>query len=272
MLPSTRQRLQAPLTRPSPWTALAGRAAGTPRSSAPGPSWTGSQIQDSRGPSLGGPRPRPEACLGGPPLASEPRARATGGGTRRLGPSAEAFLARTSAPGFANRLQIPPCGRPPVGLTGSRPGPRDCGSVSVGYLGCEECAGASYRCLPVVPERPPPPPPYRCTAPAGPRPAPAHWLRRARSRLRGPGAAADPLCALSFPRSRSRPLFPAPHSDPALLALAGLAKSAAPSAHTEPRQGPEPKGPALHAAGRGRIQIETPGVTGRMALLARPLR
>lgn len=59
MLPSTRQRLQAPLTRPSPWTALAGRAAGTPRSPAPGPAWTGSQIQDPRRPSLGGLGPAP---------------------------------------------------------------------------------------------------------------------------------------------------------------------------------------------------------------------
>lgn len=91
--------------------------------------------------------------------------------------------------------------------------------------------------LPLVPERPPPPPPYLGTAPAGPRLAPAHWLRRARSRLRGSAAAAAPLCALSFPRPSSPRLClpPAPTRAPALRTAPRAPRSSA-SGHRPPRR------------------------------------
>ncbi|TEA30602.1 hypothetical protein DBR06_SOUSAS4110037, partial [Sousa chinensis] len=78
---------------------------------------------------------------------------------------------------------------------------------------------------------------------AGPRPAPAHWLRSARSRLRGPGAAADPLSRR--PRSPS-----APHR-PSALAPTILAKPAAPSARSGQRQGPELEDPRRRPRARG---------------------
>lgn len=173
-----------------------------------------------------------------------PVARATGGGAGRRDPAGGGPRAGTptSAPGFVRRMQAPSPARPRVSPR-PRPGPRGGGSVSWGRLGCEEGAGASCRRLPVVPERPPPPPPYRGAAPAGPRPAPAHWLRSARSRLRGPGAAADPLCALSFPRSAS-PAFVCPPPRPRATgtstisagpALARLGKPAAPPARSGPK-------------------------------------
>lgn len=75
-------------------------------------------------------------------------------------------------------------------------------------------AGASCRRSPVVPGRPPPPlpPPYRGAAPAGPRLAPAHWLRRARSRLRSPAPPPTPS-ALCLP-SLAVPAFVCPPAQP----------------------------------------------------------
>lgn len=176
-------------------------------------------------------RPRWEARPGGRPLASGPLARATGGGAERRDPAGGGPRARTptSAPGFVRRMQAPSPARPRVS-PGPRPGPRGGGSFSGGTPRVRGGRGRELPPLPVVPERPPPPPPYRGAAPAGPRPAPAHWLRRARSRLRGPGAAADPLCALSFPRSPSlafvcpppRPRAPGTRTIPAGPALAGF--------------------------------------------------
>lgn len=134
----------------------------------------------------------------------------------------------------------------------------------------------------MVPERPPPPPPYRCAAPAGPRPAPAHWLRRARSRLRGPGAAADPPPRFVFPSPPSPPLS-VPRSGSALPAAQRPAGPALACLGQRPRRLSIPtvtwrgettvagtgwKGRAPHPTGRGGVQAATAAVTGHRALLA----
>lgn len=214
---------------------------------APGPARTGPQTRDPRGrsqrdsaaSSLGGPPGRAAAGLG-VPGESDGRGRWASGPRKRRSlrphPHLGARVCETDAG---------PLPGPPAGLTGA---PAWAAGRGVCLRGTPRVRGGrELPPLPVVPERPPPPPPYRGAAPAGPRPAPAHWLRRARSRLRGPGAAADPLCALSFPRSQSpafvcpppRPRTPGTRTVPAGPALAGLEKPAAPSARSGPRQGPE---------------------------------
>lgn len=100
-------------------------------------------------------------------------------------------------------------------------GPGLCRGAGVGLRGTPRVRGArgnELPPLPVVPERPRPPAPYHGAAPAGPRPAPAHWLRRAQSRLQGPAPPPTPFCALSSPHSASL-AFVCPRADPALLAL-----------------------------------------------------
>ena len=135
---------------------------------------------------------------------------------------------------------------PPLACPRVSPGPDLGRGAGVGLRGTPRVRGVRGRelpPLPVVPERPrrPPPPPYCGAAPAGPRPAPAHWLRRARSRLRGPGAATDPFSALCLPLARHPPPLSAPHAPPALPALRTAPRaSRSPSSRNRPPRRPAP--------------------------------
>ena len=102
-----------------------------------------------------------------------------------------------------------PLRAPPPGRRGShraRPAPRGGGRSLRDRLGCK-WRGRELPPLPVVPERQPPP--HRGAAPAGPRPAPAHWLR-------APGAASGrsrrrPPSVLCLSLARRPPAFVCPH-------------------------------------------------------------
>lgn len=88
----------------------------------------------------------------------------------------------------------------------ARPAPRGGGRSLRDRLGCK-WRGRELPPLPVVPERQPPP--HRGAAPAGPRPAPAHWLR-------APGAASGrsrrrPPSVLCLSLARRPPAFVCPH-------------------------------------------------------------
>nr|XP_020044012.1 WAS/WASL-interacting protein family member 1-like [Castor canadensis] len=142
------------------------------------------------------PPPRPPGPRGRHPgLPSLPRrAEPPGVGTPRAG---WRRWSRPAHPRLGASVRALDAAPPP----GVSPGPglgRGAGVSLWGALWVREGRGRELPPLPpVVPERQPPP--YRGTAPAGPRPAPAHWLRRAGSRLRGPGAAADPPLRFVFP-------------------------------------------------------------------------
>nr|XP_020730910.1 basic salivary proline-rich protein 1-like [Odocoileus virginianus texanus] len=149
----------------------------------------------------------------------------------------------------------------PAGLTGPRPGLRD-GGRSPGKASVRGACGGELPPLPVVPERPRPPPSHRGTAPAGPRPAPAHWLRRARCRLRGPGAAADPLSALCLPLARVPRLCLPPALTPRSAPPLGLRarpprETRRPVGQLWTEAGTGAEGSAPEASGQERVQVET---------------
>lgn len=128
-------------------------------------------------------------------------------------------------------MQAPPPG-PPTGLTGPRPGPRG-GGRSPGVASGARRARARAAAAATGPQAATATAALSRPRPHRPPPSPAHWLRLARSRLRG-SAAAAPLYALSFPRSPS-PAFvcpPVPHR-PLGPAFVGLRTSAAPSARPD---------------------------------------
>ena len=207
------------------------------------PAWTGPQTQDPGGPSRGdGHRPRDPG--------RERRTETLGVGTRWA--AAPAPTAPTWAARIASRTPAPPPARPRVS-----PGPGLGRGTGVGLRGKPRVRGArggELPPLPVVPKRPRPPPPYRGAAPAGPRPAPAHWLRRARCRLRGPGAAADPLSALCLPLARRPPPLSAPRADPAL-------RTAPRASRLPASRNPSPRRPAQDR-GRDRSRRVRPGGLG----------
>lgn len=220
-----------------------GRAAArAPRSSVPIPR-TGTQTRDSRGSSRGdlGPasvwRPDPEGGRWPRGHGRARRVEALGVGTpwaAALAPTAPTWASR-----ITSVMPAPPLARPRVS-----PGPGLGRGAGVGLRGTPRVRGVrghELPPLPVVPERPRPPPPYYGAAPAGPRPAPAHWLRSARSRLRGPGAAADPLSALCLPLARRPPPLSAPSADPALPALRTAPRPwRPPSSRNRPPRRPAP--------------------------------
>lgn len=236
---------------PSPWTAPAAGPPAPPRPAPPScrpllrsePAWTGPQTQDPGGPSRGdGHRPRDPG--------RERRTETLGVGTRWA--AAPAPTAPTWAARIASRTPAPPPARPRVS-----PGPGLGRGTGVGLRGKPRVRGArggELPPLPVVPKRPRPPPPYRGAAPAGPRPAPAHWLRRARCRLRGPGAAADPLSALCLPLARRPPPLSAPRADPAL-------RTAPRASRLPASRNPSPRRPAQDR-GRDRSRRVRPGGLG----------
>lgn len=275
MLPSTRQRLQAPLTRPSPWTALAGRAAGTPRSSAPGPAWTGSQIQDPRRPSLGGLGPAPAGRLPWRPAAGlrapgeSDRRRHSASGTQRSGllsphlgawvcePVADPSL-RPPARG-SHRVPAWAAGRGGIGLRGVPRVRRGC-RRELPLLASGPRAAAAATALSLHrPRRPPP----RARPLAPPRPEPPPGPRRRRR----------PSVRFVFP-SLAVPAFVC---RPPLGPRASRARSprgvGRPVGPLRTKAGTGAEGPSAACLGEGTNSGgDAWGVTGRMALLARPLR
>lgn len=248
----------APLGGPSPWTAPAGWATrpAPPRPAEPPPApplRTRVDRTPDPGPRRAQPR-GPQPCPGDGRRPQDPgrerRTETLGVGTpwaAALAPTAPTWAAR-----IASRRPAPPPARPRVS-----PGPGLGRGAGVGLRGKPRVRGArggELPPLPVVPERPRPPPPYRSAAPAGPRPAPAHWLRRARCRLRGPGAAADPLSALCLPLARRPPPLSAPRADPAL-------RTAPPASRSPASRNPPPRRPALDQ-GRGRSRRVRAGGLG----------
>ncbi|XP_073739244.1 uncharacterized protein [Callorhinus ursinus] len=226
-------------------------------------------------------RPRWEARPGERPLASGPRARATGGGAGRRDPAGGGPRARTptSEPGFARRMQAPSPARPRVS-PGPRPGPRGGGvGLRGGASGARRArkraaaaasgprAAATATATALSRRRPRRPPP-RARPLAPPRPEPPPGPRRRRRpplRFVFPSLSVTCLCLPPAPTLRSG------HSH----------HPRGPGAR-RPRETGSPVGPlgteAETGAGGYRTPQgadefrETPRIPGQMALPATPLR
>jgi hypothetical protein len=165
-------------------------------------------------------RPAPRQCWARPPAwpgCAASRARSSGPQTPKPHPTTSRPYGTDASLGIpASATREPPGGvgpatlrAPPPGRRGShraRPAPRGGGRSLRDRLGCK-WRGRELPPLPVVPERQPPP--HRGAAPAGPRPAPAHWLR-------APGAASGrsrrrPPSVLCLSLARRPPAFVCPH-------------------------------------------------------------
>nr|XP_055168069.1 translation initiation factor IF-2-like [Nyctereutes procyonoides] len=239
--------------RRGPRTALRAAPPAPPRQAAarapllgPGPTRTGPQTRDPRGPGQGDSAP---SLLGGAPgravaglgaRGAGPRARAAGGGAGRRDPAGGGPRARTpsSAPGLARRMQAPSPARPRVS-PGPRPGPRG-GGRSPGD------ASGAWRARARAP-----------AAASGPRAA-AAATALSRRRPRRPPPRARPLAPPRpepppGPRRRRRPplrfVFPS-------LAVPSFVCPAAPTPRSGTRAAP---------AGRpvGPLQTEAGGVGSR---------